>query len=273
MATDAAGHTTPGASDAPKRAAFLDLSLSIRDPIPVADASARSAALSALAGSTPAVTPSSSRPVFFHQADLPKPYRTIWTQDGTNFISTSGHYVWDDATARAAATGAAAGDLGVQLDTKVIYRYDGSAWIPASIYCVLGKNANQNVGTSEVAIVWETEISDLCGMHEPSTNPSRITVPTSGVYEITVSIYYGATSGFSTARARKNGSTFLEGSLDRRPGDTNAGTPMKIAFTAALTAGDYVEILLKHSATTFVLNGNSGTELAPTATVRYLGPS
>jgi hypothetical protein len=128
MATDAAGHTTPGASDAPKRAAVLDLSLSIRDPIPVADASARSAALSALAGSTPAVTPSSSRPVFFHQADLPKPYRTIWTQDGTNFISTSGHYVWDDATARAAATGAAAGDLGVQLDTKVIYRYDGAAW-------------------------------------------------------------------------------------------------------------------------------------------------
>jgi hypothetical protein len=38
------------------------------------------------------------------------------------------NYQWADATARAAQTGMAAGDQGLQSDTLVIYRYNGSAW-------------------------------------------------------------------------------------------------------------------------------------------------
>lgn len=272
MATDAAGHTTPGSSDAPKRAAFLDLSLSIRDPIPVADASARAAALSALAGSTPSVTPSASRPVFFHQANLPKPYRTIWTEDGTNFISTSGHYVWADAAARAAATGMSAGDLGVQLDTKVVYRHNGSAWITTPTCAVLSRSSNQSLTATDQAIIWDVEVSDAAGMHDNSTNPSRITVPIAGIYEVICSYYDNNTSGHSSALARKNGSGGVIGSYERRDSSPNTGTHMKLAFSCALAAGDYIEIMAKHSTAAGVINGGTN-ELAPALTIKYLSPA
>lgn len=127
--TDIKGHAVPSATgESPARAAFLRLSRSILDPIPVANASGRTAALAALAGSSPAIAPSSSNPVFFYQHDLPKAYRLLFTVDGTNFFSADGTYVWANATARGAATGAAAGDKGYQVDTGITFRYNGSAW-------------------------------------------------------------------------------------------------------------------------------------------------
>lgn len=128
MSTDARGHTVPASSEAPARKAFLDLALSVRDPIPVTSVSDRTAKLAALAALIPAITPSTSTPIFFYQADLPRGLRTLVTTDGVNFIAMSGEYVWADATARAAATGMSAGDFGRQVDTLVQYRYDGSAW-------------------------------------------------------------------------------------------------------------------------------------------------
>lgn len=123
------GHHVPAnIGEAPSQAAFSRLSRSILDPIPVANAAARTAALSSLASASPSITPSTTHPIYFHQADLPKAHRTIVTVDGTNFISTAGLYVWANSTERTAATGMVSGDRGVQLDTGVIYRYSGSAW-------------------------------------------------------------------------------------------------------------------------------------------------
>jgi hypothetical protein len=128
MATDARGKTVPASTDHPARSAFLNLALSIRDPIVVSDATTRGTALSTLAALSPAITPSASNPIFFYQQDLPKGYRTIYTVDGTNFFTLAGMYIWADATARGAATGPSTGDLGLQVDTLVTYRHNGSAW-------------------------------------------------------------------------------------------------------------------------------------------------
>jgi len=128
MATDARGKTVPAATDHPARAAILNLSLSIRDAIPVTNVTTRASTLAALAALSPSITPSSSNPIFFEQADLPAAYRNLYTVDGSNFISLSGAFVWADATARGLATTMAAGDKGYQVDTKVTYRYDGTAW-------------------------------------------------------------------------------------------------------------------------------------------------
>lgn len=128
MAMDTVSHEIPLGSDAPARSAFDKLSRSIRDAIPVANTTARTAMLAALASVSPAVTPSASSPIFFHQADLPAHVRTIYTQDGSNFISLSGMYVWANASARAAATGMATDARGYQVDTRAEYRYTGSAW-------------------------------------------------------------------------------------------------------------------------------------------------
>ncbi|MCB2412461.1 hypothetical protein LGT39_06305 [Demequina sp. TTPB684] len=128
MGIDLAGHNVPASTDAPARSAFDKLSLTIRDPLPVADAAARTTLLASLAAASTPVVPSTSSPIFFYQEDLPAAHRVIWTVDGDNFISTSGHYVWADDAERGAATGMVAGDLGFQVDTKITWRHNGTAW-------------------------------------------------------------------------------------------------------------------------------------------------
>ncbi len=128
MGLDATGHYVPASTDAPARSAFDKLSLSLRDPFPVADTAARTALLATLAAASPAVVPSASSPIFFYQEDLPAGYRTVYTVDGSNFISLSGAFVWADAAARTAATTMANGDKGYQVDTGASYTYASSAW-------------------------------------------------------------------------------------------------------------------------------------------------
>lgn len=145
--------------------------------------------------------------------------------------------------------------------------------MPDPLFCSLGKNSNQSIGTSEAAITWEVDVSDPGDMHSTSSNQSRVTAPVTGLYTFDVAFYFGATAGMSTARARKNGSDFLPGSLARQDGSATAGTPMVLQFSAVLAASDYVEILLKHSTSTQSLNGGTSNEFGPSLTCRYQGPA
>lgn len=53
-------------------------------------------------------------------------FRVDWNGfEGNHAIQT---FRWADATARAAQTGMAVGDIGLQLDTGVQYRYNGASW-------------------------------------------------------------------------------------------------------------------------------------------------
>lgn len=78
MATDDRGHTVPGGSDKPKRAAINDLSSSIRDIMYVANTTARATAATAL-------SPSASDPLYVHRGDAPAGAQLEVTTDGTNF--------------------------------------------------------------------------------------------------------------------------------------------------------------------------------------------
>lgn len=81
MATDVRKHTVPAAGDAPRRQAILDLGLSIRDVIPVANTTARSQLISALsaAGQPPSVT----NPVFVYRADAGDGVEIEYTINGS----------------------------------------------------------------------------------------------------------------------------------------------------------------------------------------------
>jgi hypothetical protein len=83
MAIDARKHVAPAAAETPRRQAINDLSLSIRDPIPVANVTERAQVLTDLTAA--GVGPSVTNPVYFHRADLPPRARTEFTDDGTNF--------------------------------------------------------------------------------------------------------------------------------------------------------------------------------------------
>lgn len=83
MATDLRGHTVPAGNEAPARASLTALALSVRDPIPVANATARAQAITDLAAV--GVTASTANPIFFFRGDAPPGARLEETTDGTTF--------------------------------------------------------------------------------------------------------------------------------------------------------------------------------------------
>lgn len=91
MATDLRGHTVPASTDHPSRAGWvLNPLMSVRDPIPVANMTARAALIVALAAASPAVVPSTANPIWVFRADAPVGNETEYTVDGTNFTSVRG---------------------------------------------------------------------------------------------------------------------------------------------------------------------------------------
>lgn len=102
--TDARGHSVPTSAEAPSRAGWvLAPLLTVKDPIPVANATARAAKIVELAGLTPAIVPSTSNPIFFFRADAGSGFELEYTTDGTTFRTVP---AWADAAwAQVAATG------------------------------------------------------------------------------------------------------------------------------------------------------------------------
>lgn len=90
MATDARGHTAPASGETPRRQVINDLSLSIRDPIPVANVTARTAKLAELAALSPAIVPSASNPIFFWRADA-SPGLALEVADGGTVRAVAGN--------------------------------------------------------------------------------------------------------------------------------------------------------------------------------------
>lgn len=83
MATDLRGHTVPANNEAPNRGALAALALSVRDPIPVANATARSTRIADLAAAVPPVVATSAEPIFFWRADA-HPGAQLEEWDGTD---------------------------------------------------------------------------------------------------------------------------------------------------------------------------------------------
>lgn len=110
MATDTRGHTVPAADDAPARSDLLDLSLSLRDPIPVASTTARAQLITDLAALTPAITPSASNPVFVFRADARAGSELEYTTDGTTWRAVNAQSIQiDEGTVTVSTNSSGAG--------------------------------------------------------------------------------------------------------------------------------------------------------------------
>lgn len=117
--------------------------------------------------------------------------------------------------------------------------------------------------TSTVLLFDEVATSeswDTGSMHDPSVNPSRLTIPTggNGVYQCSVNIKFSpgsAVGGTRLVQIRKNGSTILE-SLQH---DVGTATNYYISSTISfyLLAGQYLDLLVYHF--TGVSNNVSGS--------------
>jgi len=147
-----------------------------------------------------------------------------------------------------------------------------AGWYPDTLYCVLRKTTNQNLTTSAAALVLDSEASDLGGMHDNVTNNTRIQLPLPGTYMVTAFLYNNNTTGMGSAYGRINGTTDVVGSIDRRTGDANAGTPLRLTFPVVVVSpADYLEIMVLHATAAGTIS--SGTNnLATTVTVARVGP-
>jgi len=110
------------------------------------------------------------------------------------------------------------------------------------------RTTNQTISNNtETALSFDAENYDTDSYHDNSTNPTRLTVPATGIYLITGAIYW--TSAINSATIllgiKKNASDWI--AIQNQP-ETGAGNQgFVIATIASLTASDYVELRVHQS--------------------------
>lgn len=116
--------------------------------------------------------------------------------------------------------------------------------------CSVYNSAAQSVanGTAQVVLNANSENFDNAAMHSTVTNPSRITIQTSGRYLIGCTVLYDAdVDGRRVTQFLINGATVLFGDV-RNANISAAVTPRaSVTRTYVFTAGDYVEVTASHN--------------------------
>ena len=103
---------------------------------------------------------------------------------------------------------------------------------------------------------WSVEAYDVGNMHSTVTNPERITIPTAGIYRITVSWEWLGSSNVAPLSTRRigvyrNSSLLAENVIGNRydynvPAETRVSQTLSVAFQ--FNAGDFFEVYAIHGA-------------------------
>jgi hypothetical protein len=125
------------------------------------------------------------------------------------------------------------------------------------------------VDSAQTAVTFDAERFDTNSMHDTSTNTSRITFNTAGVYVVTFNMAWGPRTDYLKVQCsmRLNGTTFLCAHTDTDPGTQNIDREMSVTTVCKFAAADYVEAMVFQDNTanatgTVVGTGNYGAEFA-----------
>lgn len=191
------------------------------------------------------------------------------------YTALTGGAIWVRTTSELTAlTGFAPDQRALALDTGITHRYDGTAWklwqIPVLPFVKLGMSAGQNLASSgaNTPVTWDAEVNDTAGMHDPSTNPSRVTATIAGLHRVTWKLAHRSTTAtqFLAAQIRVNG-TLLARSLVTIPGTSTGFVYANGSETLDLAVGGYVEIAASSNAAQALEVASSLFEVV------YVGPS
>jgi hypothetical protein len=196
--------------------------------------------------------------------------------DANGYLASQVVMVFADAAARTSAiTSPQEGMISYLKDTNATQYYSGSAWLTigaGSIFngaSVYGSAYISLANNTDTAITFNSEFYDTNSYHSTSTNTSRLTVPTTGYYLITVSVGFAANAlGYRFAKVQKNGSTNV-GSLgiNYSPSGTY-DVQLNQSIVVSATAADYFEIIVFQNSGG-ALDGGSTSTLP--VTITYLG--
>lgn len=141
-------------------------------------------------------------------------------------------------------------------------------------FCRLVQQVAQSIGTTDTALTFgaSSENYDPFGLHDETTNNTRITVDRAGIWLVkgTVFITLSTTVTALTATLSINGAVQPARSR-QKPNTNNLATSQEVTEIFNLAASDYVELLGACSGT--ATNSNVGGSFASTFMARYLGPS
>jgi hypothetical protein len=204
----------------------------------------------------------------------------VLTAADTNGYLMQGVWVFASAAARdAAVTSPQEGNFCYLKDTNVTQYYTGSAWAavggsPTFVGANATKTANQSLANATLtAVTFEgTDILDSNSFHNPSSNNTRMTIPTGydGKYLIQATIEFASnTTGGRELQIYKNGTTVLQYVTT----DAEGSLSIAISGTFGLVATDYVEIRAYQSSggALDIWATNSGYTNATSFQVTYLG--
>jgi len=171
-------------------------------------------------------------------------------------ISAFGKTLVDDADASAARTtlgGVALASNVLELDNtdeftpdadyepatkKYVDENAGGADVLVSVY----HDAHQSISNnSPTDLAFNTERFDTDGIHDTTTNNSRFTCKTAGVYQITGSILFSANAtGDRSVAIKLNNDKYIAGNLARAAGTIK--TSMSVSVLWELEVDDYIEL-------------------------------
>ena len=136
-----------------------------------------------------------------------------------------------------------AGTFGSEVDSAVAFLMDPPR-------CHAYNSTGQAFANgSTVLCTWDAEVYDwgTTPMHDNVTNPSRITVPETGLYDCAIFIALSSSISYSqldvNPRINAAGSS-SGGSSIRTWACANGTGQVQLAFERRLTAGDYVEVFV-----------------------------
>ena len=148
-----------------------------------------------------------------------------------------------------------AGQQIYETDTSKSLIYNGTAWVAPQAQtvppmCKATKSAVQSIPAATATVITlQTEDYDTDSMHSTTTNTSRITIGTAGVYTVTGFILSAASvAAYNYLYIYKNG-TSLPANTGIVAGTKDGANAIisQITVTLSLAAADYVELAFYHN--------------------------
>lgn len=141
-------------------------------------------------------------------------------------------------------------------------------------FCKLVQQVLQSIGTSDTALTFGagSEDSDVYGLHDETTNTSRITVDRAGVWMFKGTVFIASNTAVTTLTATLAVNGTVRPARSRsKPAATAATMSQEVMEIFSLAASDYVELFGVCGAS--ATNTSVGGSFASTFEAYYLGPA
>ena len=152
--------------------------------------------------------------------------------------------------------------VGSVLSTTV----DGAVWMVPPSACAYASSALAVANSTWTSLALDTERWDTGGIHSTTTNTSRMTIVTAGVYQVNGWVDFALnTTGMRGIGLRVGGSTYLATDY-RNAVSTVSGTAATVNMLWKFAAGEYVELVAYQS------SGGSLNASASELSVSWVSP-